>query len=305
MIYIGVDGGGSKTALAAYENGTLIATARVGAINYNFIGVDAALSHLLQGVQALGLPRERIAAIGIGDPSIDDTAPAAADSPTARFTAALARALGVPVYLRSDAYMTLFGLTGGRECAVLMLSGTGAMGIAEDADGCVHIAGGWGRLTGDEGSGYYIATEAIKAALQAADGIAPGTALTEAALSHFGADEPRGLIGTFYGEQEVDIASFAATVAACAEGGDTVAQSILLRAAAFLSAYTCRLLALSGASLVGVYGSVICQNATVRGEFERLVKARYPGVCICEPTVLPEAAAADYAKKLHEQGGHI
>ena len=104
---------------------------------------------------------------------------------------------------------------------------------------------------------------------------------------------------------EVDIASFAATVAACAEGGDTVAQSILLRAAAFLSAYTCRLLALSGASLVGVYGSVICQNATVRGEFERLVKARYPGVRICEPTVLPEAAAADYAKKLHEQGGHI
>lgn len=304
MIYIGVDGGGTKTALAAYENGSLLASARVGAINYNFIGVDAAVDHLLQGVQAMGLPPERIAAIGIGDPSIDDAMPVGEDTPTARFIAAVEKALGIPVYIRSDAYMTLFGLIGGRERAVLMLSGTGAMGIAEDASGVIHIAGGWGRLTGDEGSGYYIATEAIKAALQAADGIAPKTALTDAALSHFGVDEPRELIGVFYGEQEIDLASFASAVAACAEEGDTAAQSILLRAAAFLSAYTCRLLAVSGASLVGVYGSVICQNATVRGEFERLVKARYPDVRICEPSVLPQQAAADYAKMIVEQGEH-
>ena len=50
MIYIGVDGGGSKTALAAYEDGALLATARVGAINYNFIGVEAAAAHLIEGV---------------------------------------------------------------------------------------------------------------------------------------------------------------------------------------------------------------------------------------------------------------
>ena len=87
MIYIGVDGGGSKTALAAYEDGALLATARVGAINYNFIGVEAAAAHLIEGVQALGLPLEDIAAIGIGDPSIDDAAPTSPDSPTARFAA--------------------------------------------------------------------------------------------------------------------------------------------------------------------------------------------------------------------------
>ncbi len=303
MIYIGVDGGGSKTALAAYEEGVPVATARVGAINYNFIGVDAAVSHLLQGVHALGLPQEKLAAIGIGDPSIDDTVPSSALSPAARFAAAVRCALGVPVYLRSDAYMTLFGLTGGKEAAVLMLSGTGAMGIAEDADGTVSVAGGWGRLTGDEGSGYYIATEGLRAALQAADGISPKTTLLDAALRHFGVYEPRELIGVFYGEDEVDVASFSTVVAACAEAGDCVARSILLRAASFLSAYTCRLLTDSGASLVGVYGSVLCQNTTVRGEFERRVREIHPSVRICEPSILPEQAAALYAKKLHEQGG--
>lgn len=301
MIYIGVDGGGSKTALAAYEDGKLIATARVGAINYNFIGVESAVTHLLQGVEALSLPRERIGAIGIGDPSIDDTAPTAPDSPTEQFVTALRDALGIPVYVRSDAYMTLFGLTSGRERAVLMLSGTGAMGIAEDANGAIRVAGGWGRLSGDEGSGYYIAVEGLKAALQFADGIAADTALLRAALMHFGASEPRALIGIFYGEDEVDVASFARAVADCAQAGDTVAQGILLRAAAYLAAYTCRLLSDSGATLVGVYGSVICQNATVRGEFERLVREAYPDVRIVQPTVLPEAAAADYAKMLHSK----
>lgn len=302
MIYIGVDGGGSKTALAAYEDGTLLATARVGPINYNFIGVENAVAHLLEGIKALSLPRERIGAVGIGDPSIDDAVPTSPDSPTGQFIAAVQDALGVPVYVRSDAYMTLFGLTGGRESAVLMLSGTGAMGIAEDADGAIRVAGGWGRLTGDEGSGYYIATEGIRAALQAADGIAADTSLLGAALSHFGASEPRELIGVFYGEGEVDIASFATAVADCAEAGDTVATDILLRAAWYLAAYTCRLLSDSGATLVGVYGSVICQNVTVRAEFERLVREKYPSVRILQPTTLPEQAAADYAKKLHEQG---
>ena len=302
MIYIGVDGGGSKTALAAYEDGRLLARTRVGAINYNFIGVQAATENLLEGVAALHLPRERIAAIGIGDPSIDDTVPASDSTPTGQFIAAVSRALGVPVYLRSDAYMTLFGRTGGRECAVLMLSGTGAMGIAGDTDGTVWVAGGWGRLTGDEGSGYYIASEGIRAALQTFDGIAPDTALCAAVLQHFGTDEPRELIGVFYGEDEVDIASFATAVDACARAGDAVARKILLRAASYLAAYTCKLLRKSGATLVGVYGSVLCQNAIVRAEFERLVGEQYPDVRICEPTVLPEAAAADYAQKSHTQG---
>ena len=302
MIYIGVDGGGTKTALAAYEDGVQLCAAKVGAMNYNFIGVDAAAEHVIEGVRALGLPPDRIAAIGIGDPSIDDTAPTSPDSPTARFAQALTCALGVPVHIRSDAYMTLFGLTGGLERAVLMLSGTGAMGIAENAAGQTTVAGGWGRLSGDEGSGYYIAIEGIKAALQASDGIAPRTALIEAALKHFGVNEPRELIGVFYGEDEVDIASFSSAVAACAEKGDRVARNILLRAAKYLAAYTCRLLKDSGARLVGVYGSVICQNTIVRDEYERLVLKKHPGVHICEPDVLPEEAAANYAKRQHLQG---
>lgn len=297
MVYIGVDGGGTKTALAAYENGELIASSRVGACNYNFIGVDAAVKNLVGGIASLGISLDRVGAVGFGDPSIDDVVPDGVYTPTAQFLKQAEAAIGVPVFIRSDAYMTLFALSGGEEPAVLMLSGTGSMGIAEDATGKTTIVGGWGRLTSDEGSGYFIALEGIKAALQAADGIAPATSLTDAVVDYFGVNSPRELIGVFYGEKAPDIAAFSRVVAECAIGGDNVANEILLRAAAFLAAYTLRLIEISGARLVGVYGSVLCNDKLVRKEFERLVLEKYPDIRLCEPSISPENAAAIYAQK--------
>ncbi|MBQ4573752.1 MAG: hypothetical protein IJA85_01010 [Clostridia bacterium] len=299
MIFIGVDGGGTKTALAAYESGSLIAKAKSGPMNYNFIGADAASENLISGIRALKIPAEQIAAIGIGDPSLDDGMPAVEDSPTARFAAAVKGEIDAPVYIRSDAYITLFGLTGGAEPAVLMLSGTGAMGIAEDADRNIKVVGGWGRLTGDEGSGYYIAIEAIKAALHASDGIEPETMLTEAVLRHFGVDSPRRLIDIFYGEEEADIASFAKTAADCAEKGDRRAKEILLNAARYLASYTSTLMDWNGSRKVGVYGSVICGNTIVRSEFESILRSKYGDVSISEPPVSAEMAAALYAELMY------
>ena len=135
--------------------------------------------------------------------------------------------MGVPVFLRSDAYITLFGLTGGLEPAVLQLAGTGAMAISQDRERNVEVAGGWGRLTGDEGSGYYIAMEAIKAALQAADQIAPATMLTGKLLEFFGVQSPRELIPVFYGESEPEFAAFSKIVDECAQQGDQTACRFL------------------------------------------------------------------------------
>ena len=296
MVLIGIDGGGTKTSCAAYRDGGCIASARSGPMNYNFIGIHQAAENLLKGIAALGIPAGDIAAVGIGDPSIDDLMPTKPDSPTAKFVGMVSEKLGVPVFVRSDAYITLFGLTGGGRPGVLMLSGTGAMGIAEDADGNICAAGGWGRLTGDEGSGYYIASEAVKAALHAADGISPPTALTDALTDYFGVKNVRELIPLFYPEEgEADIAGFAKTAAECAEKGDACAKKILLDAAGYLAAYTCVLIEKSGAETVGVYGSVLTGNSIVRREFERIVGGRYPQCRITEPPVSPEKAAAMYA----------
>lgn len=297
MIIIGVDGGGTKTAIEAFAAGTgePIAKMVAGPMNYNFIGVDAAVENLLGGIQELNIRTDRIAAIGIGDPSIDDCMPLDAHSSTALFIEEIQKKTKAAVFLRSDAYITLFGLTQGKEPAVLQLSGTGAMAVAQNSAGEIRVAGGWGRLTGDEGGGYYIATEAIKAALHAADGIGLDTALLPALLEYFDVGSPRELIGIFYGDPEPDIAGFAKTAAKCAEAGDRKAQQILLDAAGYLSAYTSALVEWSGSKKVGVYGSVICSNPLIRREYEKTLQDKYDGITVMEPPVSAAKAAALYA----------
>lgn len=293
--FVGVDGGGTKTALvAATADGKEIASSVCGPLNYNFIGLDAALENLCKGISALGLSKESIAAIGIGDPSIDDES----ESPLAKeFATRAASVLGVPVYIRSDAYMTLFALTGGKRSGVLIISGTGSMAIGENDAHEIAVVGGWGRLSGDEGSGYYIGREGICAALRAFDGVAPQTMLTTAALAHFGVSAPRDLITVFYGEDEPDVAGFSRCVAKCAEDGDKIAEGILLDAAEHLSCYASVLLEKCHANLLGVWGSVLCKNNTVRRAFEDGVHKNFPNVKICEPAIRAELAAALYAAK--------
>ena len=297
--FVGVDGGGTKTALiASTADGQKIASAVCGPLNYNFIGLDAALKNLADGVAALVLPAGSIAAVGIGDPSIDDES----ESPMAKeFAARAAQLLGAPVYIRSDAYMTLFALTGGKKAGVLIISGTGSMAIGENDAGNIAVVGGWGRLSGDEGSGYYIGREGVCAALRAFDGVAVQTELTGAVLAHFGVNAPRDLISVFYGESEPDVAGFSRCVARCAENGDKIAESILLDAAAHLSRYASVLLERCHADLLGVWGSVLCKNATVRRAFEDGVRQKIPNVQICEPAISAELAAALYAAEREKE----
>ena len=283
----------SKTApIAATADGKEIASAVCGPLNYNFIGLEKALENLAQGIKLLGLPGGSIAAIGIGDPSIDDQS----ESPMAKeFANRAGKLLHAPVYVRSDAYMTLFALTGGKKPGVLIISGTGSMAIGETREGEILVSGGWGRITGDEGSGYYIGREGICAALRAADAVAPKTALTDAAISHFGVSAPRELISVFYGEVEPDVAGFSRCVAKCAEDGDKIAQNILFDAAAHLSRYATVLLEKCHADLLGVWGSVLCKNDIVRKAFENGIKEKFPHIQICEPAISAELAAALYA----------
>ena len=292
-IFVGVDGGGTKTALVAVDSeGRELARSVSGPLNYNFVGLDSAVKNLKEGIDALGLPAGRLAAVGIGDPSIDDMP----DTESARaFLARCESELGVPTFIRSDAYMTLFALTEGKERGVLVISGTGAIAIGENGNGNTEVAGGWGRLTDDEGSGYYIGISGLRAALRYADGIAPKTALLDAALDYFDCREPRALVGRFYGESEPDVAGFSRRVAECAEIGDSVSNEILLSAAGFLADYAWELMKRCDARLVGVYGSVLTKNKTVRGEFESILKARRSDTVIKEPTLDAECAAAAYA----------
>jgi glucosamine kinase len=130
----------------------------------------------------------------------------------------------------SDAVASHAGALGGGAGVVLAI-GTGSVALALGA-GRLGRADGWGPLLGDEGSGGWIGLRGLRAALRAAEGREPETALRAAVEPMFG--PLPGLPAAIAGVKEA--ARFAPEVARVAEAGDAAAQAILGEAAERLTA---------------------------------------------------------------------
>lgn len=75
------------------------------------------------------------------------------------------------IIVENDVEATLIGLTKGKAGA-LIISGTGALSFATDGNITVRT-GGWGHRAGDEGSGYWIGQQILRAIFQYEDGRKP------------------------------------------------------------------------------------------------------------------------------------
>ncbi len=115
---------------------------------------------------------------------------------------------------------------------------TGLVLIAGTGSHCIGIhngkrarAGGLGRILGDEGSGYFIGLQAIKAALSHRYGWGKPTALTDALLKTYAISDPEELMQPINGSQigKAEIAKFAPEVIKLAES-DAVAKNITYEA---------------------------------------------------------------------------
>ena len=113
---------------------------------------------------------------------------------------------------------------------VLLVAGTGSVVRAVDPRGEVVTVGGGGALLGDEGSGYGIGLDGIRAVLRSADGREPPTDLTDALLSETGAAGPRALADWAVGASKGEIAGLSVTVAKVSRTGDVVAALVIHRA---------------------------------------------------------------------------
>lgn len=306
-LILGADGGGTKTNLLAVDahTGEPVARSTAGSIHTVFMGLQTAARHMEEAVRGLNLSDgDRILALGIGDPALDDSGEG--DGAPLR-EEILARGLCPQDALcvsKSDVFMALYAFSGGAPAA-LIVAGTGSMGVAlkrryrHGTRGELAVVGGWGLPTTDAGSGYDIAVKGVCAALDAFDGVAPPTALCEAALAQFGAASPRALIDRFNGGDmnRSQLAQFAVCVDRCAQAGDAAAREILTGAGTALGRYGLALLRQIEGSprRLGMYGSVLLHNARVRTALAETVRAEIPDAEIGVPQHPPEYGAARFA----------
>lgn len=234
---LGVDGGGSKTTCAVADaSGTVLRTAICGPSNYHAIGIDAAQEVVQEAMTAalraaaadLEIAGLCLALAGVARPEDEHAWRSALEQMIAqdRVPARWLISAGDAV-ITHDAMAALVGGAGKRE-GIVVIAGTGAIAFGANARGEQRRASGWGYLLGDEGSGYWIGLQGLRAVCRADDGRGPQTALTHALLGARGLSRPQDLVRLLYGEwKPADVASLAPVVLGVAAGGDAVASGIV------------------------------------------------------------------------------
>lgn len=245
---IGVDGGGTKTvAVLADVSGHELARATGPGANLQTVGasiVQARLATLFAEVAGQAGHRLTVRAVTVSLAGVDR--PADAPVATRAIMAAMetvavshpdlswALATGTPA-VTNDAVAAL--AAGARTLdGVVVIAGTGSIAFGIHG-GERARAGGWGSILGDEGSGYALGYEALRAVARAHDQRAPETSLTRAILTHLDVTTPPDLIGIVSAPDwgVAQTASLAPVVVRVAEDGDPVARALIDHAAAELA----------------------------------------------------------------------
>ena len=132
------------------------------------------------------------------------------------------------IVIENDALIALYSGTLGQE-GIVQIAGTGTITLGYDCQHAVHRVGGWGYLFDDEGGGYDLGIQALRAVFQSYDKRSLPTALSGALLEHFSVDNVAQLIDCIYCEEHprTIIAPLSRYVHEAAERGDVVANAII------------------------------------------------------------------------------
>ncbi|MGE5261933.1 MAG: N-acetylglucosamine kinase [Acidobacteriota bacterium] len=234
-LVVGVDGGGTHTrARLANLRGEMLGNGEAGPSNPNAIGYAAAQAELLAAIegafQDARMERQNLAAACFGIGGVHRT------EERERLGAWARETIAPSVLVVNDGEIVLTAGTP-ENWGVALIAGTGSFAWGKARDGRTARAGGWGYLIGDEGSGFDLAREALRAAAQSADGRRAPTRLLDAFLQYWDLGQPMELIPRIYrtGMKPGDIAALAPLVMRVAKEGDSTAQALLKRAAALLA----------------------------------------------------------------------
>ncbi len=251
---LGLDGGATKTLAAVLD-------VREGAVylghgassNPDAVGSHAATDALVRATD------EAISRASIERDQLDAAVLAIAGTDTDAVASHIRELRPSSWVVVNDVVGAWAAATGARP-GVGAISGTGSNVFGVGPSGRAWRAGGWGHVLGDEGSGYWLAVQSIKAALCDRERSGPETALSAAAVEFFEAPSLEALATLVYTKPltKGEIAAFAIETARLAHAGDEVARGLYAEAAAKLAKQVEAVIAqtgLSGAFPVGLIGS--------------------------------------------------
>ena len=234
---IGVDGGGSKTAVALLDqDGRVLGRGLSGSTNHHNVGLAQTKRNLWAGMSAAA----QEAGVTMQDVSAATWALAGVDRLQERrlFGELAAEMLpAIPVQVKNDAVAALVGGLG-HHYGVALIAGTGMIAYGENEAGKVARAGGWGSFF-DRGSAYDLVQNVLRSFAVVHDSQqARSTELADNLLAAAGLSKITDfLVWVYESERQVsDIANLAPIIVAAAEQGDLVAVAAVNQGVSGLAA---------------------------------------------------------------------
>ncbi len=302
-MFLGVDGGGTKTAFALIDaQGQVLARHEESSAYYLEVGMDGAGAMLARGCAALfgaaGVRADDVAFAFFGLPAYGE------DRAVQPQLDALPRAaLGHGRYLCGNDMVCSWA--GSLACAdgISVIAGTGSMAYGE-VKGQRARAGGWGELFGDEGSAHWIARAGLALFSRMSDGRAPRGPLHALLRERLALRDDLDLCQVVYGDlkgERSKIAALSRLVSEAAAQGDTQAAAILDAAAAEVAALVDAVRGQLGVDpeaevTVSYSGGLFGAEGPLRERFARALEAGGAGAYrLTTPRLPPVLGAALYA----------
>lgn len=303
-VFLGVDGGGTKTALCLLDGeGRVVAETQAPSSYYFTEGIELVGRVLGQGVdevcrQADITPADIDYAF-FGLPSYGEVS---RDLPA--LNAAPTDILGHRRYACDNDMVCGWAGSLGVADGINVISGTGSMTYGERAGRGVRV-GGWGELFSDEGSAYWIAIRGLNAFSRMSDGALPTGPLHGMLRKRLGLESDLDLVDVVLNRWQggrSEVAALSRTVVDAASAGDACAARILADAARELAGMvdvTRRRLSfeLDETVPVSFSGGMFTSEPILSG-FEATLKNLHDGYELREPLYPPVVGAALYAAKL-------
>lgn len=297
MYVLGIDGGGTKTTgVVTDENGNVYMQAVTGRSNPNTLSQDE-FQNVMSGL-LLRLKKQHTkiydqisvcfaGLAGVGESGRDVEVANLLSNYLPRDT---------KILIKNDAFNALYSGTLG-EPGVVQIAGTGTITFGFNEEQKMVRSGGWGYLFDDEGSGFYLGNEALRAVFKEFDNRGPTTSLTTRFLNYFQVQAVPDIIGKVYGEEHPRsvIAPLARLVVEASVANDEVSKNIILNACKemMLSVIAChnQLFGAEHPTTIVLSGGVFTNSELFIRQFKELSYETLPNVIFQQTKVPPVGGA--------------
>lgn len=299
--YLGIDGGGTKTKCVLADENLGIRSSITGpATNPLVVGFENSALTLLKLIKKAGSSKKiSFCEIGIAGTGLKKNS-----DKLKRILRIKSREAGFklpPFEITTDIRIALEGSFAGAPGSIL-ISGTGSIAFAKDKRGNLLRAGGFGRIIGDEGSGYSIGRRVLSIIAKSLDGREINKKLLDAFRKKFDIEDSFQFISLVHSEK-FQIAGLAEFVITEAENGNMSCRKILVDEAEELIMHLKPISKKLAAENFGLClsGSLLSKKNYFLSLVQEKIKSYYPGILIKNPEYPPEIGAVMLAKKINRK----